>query len=66
MVSKPEAARRPKSSHRPFFDLLDRMEETFRKNGAAWPEDVVAEARRRLARLERGVRRAPEANDAEW
>jgi hypothetical protein len=57
MTRKPKATLRTKSNHRPFFDLLDQMEDALRLNGAVWPETVTADARRRLARLLRAVRR---------
>ena len=63
MTSKPKATRRKPSSYRPFLDLLQQMEDLFRVSDLDWPSDVASDARRRLTRLQRGIKLAPEGRD---
>lgn len=63
MANKAKAIRRKATSYRPFLDLLGQMEELFRVSDLDWPPDVAADARRRLTRLQRGIKLAPEGRD---
>ena len=63
MASKPKAPRRKVSAYRPFLDLLQQMEDLFRVSDLDWPPDVASDARRRLTRLQRGIKLAPEGRD---
>jgi hypothetical protein len=63
MANKPKAPRRKSSNYRPFLDLLGQMEELFRVSDLDWPPDIAADARRRLTRLQRGIKLAPEGRD---
>ena len=47
----------------PFLDLLDRMETLVKTSDIDWPEQITADERRRLTRLERALRHAPETRE---
>jgi hypothetical protein len=47
----------------PFLDLLDRMETLVKTIDIDWPEQITQDARRRLTRLERALRHAPETRE---
>ena len=47
----------------PFFDLLDQMEALTITVELDWPDDIRADAQRRLNRFVRAVRHAPETRE---
>ena len=47
----------------PFFDLLDQMEALTMTVELDWPDDIRADAQRRLNRLARALRHAPETRE---
>jgi hypothetical protein len=63
MVRNPESRRRSPSNARPFFDLIEQMETLLATIKLDWPDDVRADAKRRLARIARAVRHAPETSE---
>jgi hypothetical protein len=63
MAKKPPSRRPKASTARPFFDLLEQMENLFVASDLDWPEDMRADAQRRLTRLARGLRHAPETRE---
>jgi hypothetical protein len=63
MAKKPPPQQRKTSVARPFFDLLDQMEALAMNSDLDWPEDIRADAQRRLNRLARALRHAPETRE---
>jgi hypothetical protein len=47
----------------PFFDLLDQMETLAMTADLDWPDNIRADAQRRLNRLVRALRQAPETRE---
>jgi hypothetical protein len=62
MVRIPEFRRRSTSNARPFFELIEQMETLLATIELDWPEDLRADAKRRLARIARALRYAPETS----
>lgn len=64
-MAKTSNLRRTKSAAdaAPFLDLLDQMETLVKTSDIDWPEQITADARRRLTRLERALRHAPETRE---
>ena len=60
MAKKPPPRQRRTSTADPFFDLLDQMEALTITVELDWPDDIRADAQRRLNRLVRALRHAPE------
>jgi hypothetical protein len=63
MAKKPPPRRRTVSTSGPFFDLLDQMEALTMTVELDWPDDIRADAQRRLNRLVRALRHAPETRE---
>jgi hypothetical protein len=63
MVRIPESRRRSTSNARPFFDLIEQMETLLVTIKLDWPDDPRADAKRRLARIARALRHAPETSE---
>jgi hypothetical protein len=63
MANNPPARRRTTSTAGPFFDLLDQMEALAMTVELDWPDKIRADAQRRLNRLARAVRHAPETRE---
>jgi hypothetical protein len=63
MVRNPESRRRSTSNARPFFELIEQMETLLTTIELDWPDDMRADAKRRLARIARALRHAPETNE---
>jgi hypothetical protein len=63
MVKIPESRRRSKSNARPFFELIEQMETLLTTIELDWPDDMRADAKRRLARIGRALRYAPETSE---
>jgi hypothetical protein len=63
MAKKLPPRRRMASTAGPFFDLLDQMEALTMTVELDWPEDIRADAQRRLNRLVRALRHAPETRE---
>jgi hypothetical protein len=64
MARKSESARSKATEIEPFFDLLDQMEALVSNADLDWPEDMRADARRRLNRLVRALRNG--SKNREW
>ena len=62
MIRFREALRRSNSNARPFFQLTEQMETVVATIRLDWPDDVRADAQRRLARIVRALRYAPESS----
>jgi hypothetical protein len=63
MAKNPSPRRRKASTAGPFFDLLDQMEALIITAELDWPEDIRADAQRRLNRIVRALRHAPETRE---
>ena len=63
MAKKLPPRRSTTSTARPFFDLLDQMEALAITVELDWPDNIRADAQRRLNRLARAVRHAPETRE---
>jgi hypothetical protein len=63
MAKKPPQRQRKTSTAGPFFDLLDQMEALTTTVDLDWLEDIRADAQRRLNRLSRALRHAPETRE---
>jgi hypothetical protein len=63
MAKKPPPRRRTASTSGPFLDLLDQMEALTIAVELDWPDDIRADAQRRLNRLARALRHAPETRE---
>jgi hypothetical protein len=58
-----ESRRRSTSNARPFFELIEQMEPLPAIIKLDWPDDVRVDAKRRLARIARALRHAPETSE---
>jgi hypothetical protein len=63
MVKNPQSRRRSASNARPFFELIAQMETLLETIELDWPEDMRTDAKRRLARIARALRYAPETRE---
>jgi hypothetical protein len=63
MVWIPESRRRSTSNARPFFELIEQMETLLATIDLDWPDEMRADAKRRLARIARALRHAPETSE---
>ena len=63
MAKKPPPRRRAASTSGPFFDLLDQMEALTITVELDWPDNIRADAQRRLNRIARALRHAPETRE---
>jgi hypothetical protein len=63
MAKKPPPRRRTASTAEPFFDLLEQMEALTITVELDWPDNIRADAQRRLNRIARALRHAPETRD---
>jgi hypothetical protein len=63
MARIPESRRRSTSKARPFFELIEQMETLLTTIELDWPDDMRADAKRRLARIARALRHAPETSE---
>jgi hypothetical protein len=63
MVRIPESRRRSTSTARPFFELIEQLEALLPTIELDWPDDIRADAKRRLARIARALRHAPETSE---
>jgi hypothetical protein len=63
MVRIPEPPRRLTVNARPFFELIEQMESLLAKIDLDWPDEMRADAKRRLARIARALRHAPETSE---
>jgi hypothetical protein len=64
MARKSEFGRAKASEIEPFFDLLAQMEALLSTADLEWPENMRADARRRLNRLVRALRNG--SKNREW
>ena len=62
MARNPQSRRRSNSNARPFFELVEQMESLLVTIKLDWPDDMRADAQRRLARIARALRYAPETS----
>jgi hypothetical protein len=51
------------SNARQFFELIEQMETLLATINLDWPDQMRADAKRRLARIARAVRHAPETSE---
>jgi hypothetical protein len=63
MAKNPPPRRRKTSTAGPFFDLLDQMETLTITVELDWPENIRSDAQRRLNRIVRALRHAPETRE---
>ena len=63
MAKKLPPRRRSTSTAGPFFDLLDQMEALTITVELDWPDNIRADAQRRLNQLVRALRHAPETRE---
>jgi hypothetical protein len=63
MAKKPPPRRHTASAAGAFFDLLDQMEALTMTADLDWRDDIRADAQRRLNRLARALRHAPETRE---
>jgi hypothetical protein len=63
MVRIPESRRRSTANARPFFELIEQMETLLTTIELDSPDDMRADAKRRLARIARALRHAPETSE---
>ena len=63
MAKNPPPRLRKTSTAGPFLDLLDQMEALTMTVELDWPDDIRADAQRRLNRLARALRHAPETRE---
>jgi hypothetical protein len=63
MAKKSPPRRRSPSTAGPFFDLLEKMEALAITVELDWREEIRADAQRRLNRLVRALRHAPETRE---
>jgi hypothetical protein len=63
MPKKLPTRRNKTSTAGPFFDLLDQMEALTMTVELDWPADIRADAQRRLNRIARALRHAPETRE---
>jgi hypothetical protein len=52
-----------KTNAKPFFELIAQMETLLETIELDWPEDMRTDAKRRLARIARALRYAPETRE---
>jgi hypothetical protein len=62
MARNPQSRRRSNANARPFFELVEQMESLLISIKLDWPDDMRADAQRRLARIARALRYAPETS----
>jgi hypothetical protein len=62
-MAKKSLPQRRTTSTAPFFDLLDQMEALTVTGEFDWPDTIRADAQRRLNRLARALRHAPETRE---
>jgi hypothetical protein len=63
MVRKPDSRQRSTSNARPFFELIEQKETLLTTIELDWQDEVRADAKRRLARIARALRHAPETSE---
>jgi hypothetical protein len=63
MAQRPKARERKAANAAPFIALLEQMERLIGTIDLDWPKPVRMDAMRRLTRLERALRHAPETRE---
>ena len=63
MAKRSTPPRRESRSYKQFSDLLKQLERLLQEEEIDWPEETMAEATRRVRRLERAIRLSTETRE---